>query len=198
MDGDLAEAVSELEAIFDQRNLEVRFGKADGAALQRIEQSLPLTERYTAFLEEANPLDVETSTPSERIRFVPAAELMQEQVGYSMADSETPAQNGWRNSWVVIAHSTLLGDPYFLDTSRPDVEGDCPVMTAMSGTDQLKPVLCASSFACFLRILTAAMEVATGFAQESFDDQDDAIFREAISPRIRVIDGAALRAGHWT
>ncbi|MBW2527902.1 MAG: SMI1/KNR4 family protein [Deltaproteobacteria bacterium] len=159
---------------------------------------MQLTDRYLAFLEEADPVDVETITPSEQIRFIPAADLVAEQLGYSVGDAETPARKGWRPSWVVIAHSTLLGDPYFLDTSRSDVEGDCPVMTTMSGTEQLKPVLCASSFACFLRILTAAMKVATGFGEDTFDDQDDAIFREALSPKIRVIDSAALRSGHWT
>jgi hypothetical protein len=198
VDGDLAEAVSELKEIFAERNIEARFTAADREILEGIRLRLPLTDRFTAFLQEADPVDVETVTPSERIRFIPAAELVAEQVGYAMADSDSPARKGWRKDWIVIAHSTLLGDPYFLDTTRSDVEGDCPVMTAMSGTEQLKPVLCASSFACFLRILGAAMKVATGFAEDTFDDQDDAIFREAISPKIRVIDGAALRSGHWT
>jgi hypothetical protein len=198
VDGDLAEAVSELKAIFEQRNLAVRLGNADQKIVSDLVQRLSLTERYAAFLRDANPLELETLTPSERIRFIPAEELLQEQVGYSIGGEEEPALEGWRQSWVVIAHSTLLGDPYFLDLARPDVEGDCPVMTAMSGTDQLKPVLCASSFACFLRILTAAMEVASGFAEDSLDGEDDAIFREAVDPRIRVIDMAALRAGHWT
>lgn len=198
MDGDLAEAVSELRAAFEQRGLEAHFGSADKGLVQQIGPGLQLTERYAAFLQEANPIDVETITPAERIRFIPAAELVGEQVGYSTGDAETPAQPGWRKSWVVIAHSTLLGDPYFLDAAESDVEGDCPVMTAMSGTEQLKPILCASSFACFLRILTAAMDVASGFGEDAFDEQDDAIFREAIRPKVRVIDTAALRSGHWT
>ena len=198
MDGDLAEAVSAMKAIFEQRKIPARFEAADEAVVRKVRQSLPVTERYGAFLREANPVDVETFTPSERIRFIPAAHVLREQVGFGLADGATTQRDGWRKGWIVIAHSTLLGDPYFIDTSRPDVEGDCPVMTAMTGTDSLRPVLCASSFACFLRILTAAMEVAAGFALESFDDQDDAIFREAVSPKIRVIDTAALRSGHWT
>ena len=198
MDGDLAEAVSAMKQIFEQRRIPARFDHADEAVVRRIRQSLPVTERYAAFLRDANPVDVETITPSERIRFVPAVDLLQEQIGFGASDASTPMREGWRPGWVVIARSSLLGDPYFIDTARPDVEGDCPVMTAMSGTGSLKPVLCASSLACFLRILTAAMEVASGFAVESFDDQDDALFREAVSPRIRVIDAAALRSGHWT
>ena len=90
----------------------------------------------------------------------------------------------------------MLGDPYFLDTPRSDAEGDCPVMTAMLGA-HLEPQLCASNFACFLRILAAAMEVAEGFADDG-DPDDEHIFREALAPKIRLIDPAALRAGHWT
>jgi hypothetical protein len=198
VDGDLAEAVSAMKEIFEQRRISARFDSADQALVRRIRDSLPLTERYAAFLRGANPVDVETVTPSERIRFIPAADLLREQIGFGASDDTTPAREGWRPGWVVIARSSLLGDPYFIDTTRPDVEGDCPVMTAMSGTESLRPVLCASSLACFLRILAAAMEVAVGFALESFDDQDEVIFREAVSPRIRVIDTAALRAGHWT
>jgi hypothetical protein len=187
-----------MKEIFEQRRIPARFESADEALVRRIRDGLPLSERYAAFLRGANPLDVETVTPSERIRFIPAADLLREQIGFGASDATTSARDGWRPGWVVVARSSLLGDPYFIDTTRPDVEGDCPVMTAMSGTGSLKPVLCASSFACFLRILTAAMDLAKGFALESFDDQDEAIFREAVSPRIRVIDTAALRAGHWT
>jgi hypothetical protein len=198
VDGDLAEAVSALRAAFEQRKLRARFEPAEPALIKQVRESLALTERYAAFLREANPTKVETATPSERIRFVPAAELVREQVGFGVADGTTKARDGWRPGWTVIAHSSLLGDPYFLDTTRPDVEGDCPVMTAMSGAGSFKPLLAASSFACFLRILAAGMEVAAGFASDSLDDQDDAIFREAMSPRVRVIDAAAARAGHWT
>jgi hypothetical protein len=198
VDGDLAEALAAIKAVFEQRNIAARFERTDESLVRPIRDRLRLTERYVAFLREANPVDVETVTPSERIRFIPAAAMLREQVGFGASDGATLARDGWRQGWVVIARSSLLGDPYFIDTTRSDVEGDCPVMTAMSGTGSLKPVLCASSFACFLRILTAAMEVAVGFAEEAFDDQDDAIFREAVSPKIRGIDSAALRAGHWT
>jgi len=198
VDGDLAEAISALKAVFVQRKIATCLERADEALVRRVRQALPLPDRYAAFLREANPVDVETATPSERIRFVRAEDLVREQIGYGAADKATPARDGWRKGWIVVAHSTLLGDPYFLDTTRPDVEGDCPVMTAMNGTDSLRPVLCASSFACFLRILATAMEVAAGFGSATFDDQDDAIFREAVSPKIKVIDTAALRAGHWT
>jgi hypothetical protein len=49
-----------------------------------------------------------------------------------------------------------------------------------------------------LRILATSMEVATGFSESSLDADDEAIFREALAPKIKTIDSAALRAGHWT
>ena len=97
-----------------------------------------------------------------------------------------------------MAHSALLGDPYFLDTSSLDAEGDCPVYTAMSGTEVWKPRLCASSFALFIRILAIGMEVAKGFADDDIDMDDEQVFRDTFGPKIREYDPAALKAGHWT
>ncbi|MFS8070402.1 MAG: SMI1/KNR4 family protein, partial [Byssovorax sp.] len=79
-----------------------------------------------------------------------------------------------------------------------DAEGDCPVFTCMMGTETLKPTLCASSFQQLLRILATAMEVALGFGDGVTDDEDEAIFREQLAPKVKTIDSAALRAGHWT
>jgi hypothetical protein len=91
-----------------------------------------------------------------------------------------------------------LGDPYFLDVSKLDAEGDCPVYTAMSGAGKWEPRLCGSSFAQFLRILAVGMEVAQGFGDAMMDDDDEAVFRESHGGKIKPIDAAALRAGHWT
>jgi hypothetical protein len=136
------------------------------------------------------------------VRLIPAERLLEEQQGYALDESgevrSGPPPSGWRTSWVVIAHSALLGDPYFLDVASPDAEGDCPVYTAMSGTDVWKPRLCASSFALFLRILAIGMDVARGFADGDHDMDDEQVFRESIGPRIREYDPAALKAGHWT
>ena len=173
MDSDLADAVHALKSIFEKRFIPASFGKNDKSVIDGLKAKFPLTTRYAAFLEEADPLDVETVTPPERIRFVPAAELAQEQAEY----------DDWRGDWLVVGHSALLGDPYFLDTGNPDAEGDCPVMTAMMGTGRIEPVLCASSFATFLQILATAMEVAEDFADDA-DPDDEHIFREALSPKI--------------
>jgi hypothetical protein len=197
VDSDLAEAVQAIKAIFEKRVIAANFGTNDEATIAALRTKLRLTARYAAFLRGADPVDVETVTPTERIRFIPATELEHEQRAYLEGDADRPPVGGWRKEWVVIAHSALLGDPYFLDTTRPDAEGDCPVMTAMSGAD-LKPVLCASSFASFIQIVATAMEVAVDFAEDALDPDDEAIFREALSPKIRVIDQAALREGHWT
>ena len=150
----------------------------------------------------ANPEDVETRTPAERVKLIPAQRLSEEQAGFALGENGTlrgsPASNGWRPGWIIIAHSSLLGDPYFLDVSSPDPEGDCPVYTAMSGTETWKPRLCASSFAMFLRILAVGMEVAKGFPEQDIDMDDEQVFREALGPKIREYDPAALKAGHWT
>lgn len=196
MDSDLAESVSALKSIFEKRFIPANFGRNGDDVLRGLKQRLTLTDRYTAFLRAADPLDVETASPSERVRFIPAAELEHEQLGYGQGDADNPPLSGWRDGWVVIAHSALLGDPYFLDTTRGDAEGDCPVMTAMSGTD-LKPVMAATSFACFVRILAIAMEIAEDFPDDG-DPDDEHIFREALARKIRVVDPAAVRERHWT
>jgi hypothetical protein len=194
VDSDLAEAVSALKSAFEQRKLPFRFDKGDPAAIETLRKTLKVPARYRSFLAAADPVDVESITPVERVRFIPAAKLAEEQVP---ADEAEPPP-GWRKSWIVVARSALLGDPYFLDISKLDAEGDCPVFSAMTGTDQLKPELCASSLQQFLRILAASMEVASGFGDALMDDDDERTFREALAPRIKTIDSAALRAGHWT
>jgi hypothetical protein len=145
----------------------------------------------------ANPEKVETVTPVERIHLIPAEELVKAQK-VSLAPSGGAAPADWKASWVVVGESSLLGDPYFLDVSKPDPEGDCPVYTAMSGQERWAPTLAASTFAQFLRILSTAMEVAAGFGDAIMDDEDEDAFRESLGPKVKIIDSAALRAGHWT
>jgi hypothetical protein len=198
VDSDLAEAVSGLKSAFEQRKIPASFEKADPAVIETLRKTLKVPARYRSFLAAADPVDVETVSPVERVRFAPAAKLAEEQVGYAVPSDGGEAMPGWRKSWIIIARSALLGDPYFLDISKLDAEGDCPVFSAMTGTDALKPELCASSLQQFLRILTASMEVATGFGDALMDDDDERTFRETLAPRIKTIDSAALRAGHWT
>ena len=202
MDSDLAEAISAFKEVFERRGLEARFGTAPAELITSLRNKLRVPRRYRDFLAEADPLDVETRTPTERVRLIPSADLEKEQVGSALDEQgaaiTSPTPRGWRPSWVIVGHSTLLGDPYFLDTSSPDPEGDCPVYTAMSGTDTWKPRLCATSFALFVRILAVSMGVAQGFAEEDLDHEDELTFRDALGPRLRGYDPAALKAGHWT
>jgi hypothetical protein len=201
VDSDLAESLSALKAAFDGRKLVAEFGKADASAVDALRKSFRVPARFRSFLLEANPVRVETVTPIERVRLLPASEIAREQVGFSVNEDGSPrdAKDGeWKRSWVIVAQSALLGDPYFLDVGRPDAEGDCPVFTAMNGAGRWEPRLCASSFAQFLRILAVGMEIAQGFGEAMLDDDDEAAFREAMGQRIKTIDGAALRAGHWT
>ena len=198
MDSDLADAVDGLKAVFAKRKLPCAFGKAPQTSVEDLRKQLRVPSRFRSFLLSANPERVETVTPVERIRLVPAEELVkaQELVQAAGANGAPPAD--WKASWVVIGESSLLGDPYFLDVSKPDPEGDCPVYTAMSGQERWQPTLAASSFAQFLRILSTAMEIAAGFGDAIMDDEDEDSFREALGPKVKIIDAAALRAGHWT
>jgi hypothetical protein len=194
VDSDLAEAVTALKDIFEKRKLSASFGKAEPSVIDQLKKELRVPSRFRAFLLAADPTDVETVTPSERVRLYPADRLIAEQTG----GEGQPLPATWRKSWVIIGRSGLLGDPYFLDVSKLDAEGDCPVLSCMTGTDSLKPTVCASSFQQFLRILATAMEVATGFGERSLDDEDESLFRETLAPKVKAIDPAAARSGHWT
>jgi hypothetical protein len=202
VDSDLVEAVAALKAVFDKRSIPCTLGTAPTDLAAEVKKHLKLPSRYRSFLLESNPVKVETVTPVESIRLVPAEELLKEQIGFSLDERLQPRESakdgGWRRAWIVIGRSAMLGDPYFLDTAKLDAEGDCPVYTAMSGTDRWEPSLAASSFVQFLQILAAAMEVAEGFGKAAVGVDDEEVFREALAPRIRPIDLAALRAGHWT
>jgi hypothetical protein len=202
VDSDLADSISALKGSFERRGAPARWGRAEPDAIAELKNKLRIPRRYREFLGHSDPLDVETRTPAERIRLIPSQSLLDEQIGYALTETheliKSPTAAGWRAGWIIIAHSALLGDPYFLDVGSPDAEGDCPVFTAMCGTETWKPRLCASSFATFLRILAIGMEVAQGFSNDDLDMDDEQVFRESLGPKIREYDPAALKAGHWT
>jgi hypothetical protein len=201
LDSDLAESISALKQSFERRQIPASFGQAPESLVSELKSKLRLSRRYRTFLSKCNPEDCETRTPSERVRLIPAGELLKEQEGFALENGEpilSQRPSGWRPCWIIIGHSSLLGDPYFLDVSEADAEGDCPVYTAMSGTDTWQAKMCASSFATFLRVLAVTMEVAAGFNESQLDYDDEFVFREALGPKIREYDPAALKAGHWT
>jgi hypothetical protein len=202
VDSDLAESLQALKSVFEKRQITAQFGTADPAVVESLRKSFRIPSRFRSFLLEADPVKVETTTPVERVRFFSSGEIAREQIGYALNEDGTPREASkdpeWKKSWVLIGTSSLLGDPYFLDVAKLDAEGDCAVYTAMSGAGRWEARLCGSSFAQFLRILAAGMEVAQGFGEAMMDDEDEAAFREAFGHKIKTIDGAALRAGHWT
>jgi hypothetical protein len=202
VDSDLTESISALRETLKQLDLEATFSRGDVKQVTLLKERFALPRRYVEFLLESNPVNVETVTPSERVQFIAAGDLLTEQsehcVGPDGALITKPTRSGWRPTWFIIARSGLLGDPYFLDTSQVDPEGDCPVYCAMSGTDVWQPKLCASNFASFLKVLSVTMEVAEDFDLDDFDPDNERVFREAVGPRIREVDPAAQKAGHWT
>lgn len=201
MDSDLAESIAALKQCFERRQIPANFGEAASERLAQLKTTLRLPRRYRDFLAECDPLECETRTPAERVRLLPSQELLEEQEGFALSQGQmldAPRPSGWRPSWIIIGHSSLLGDPYFLDVTEADAEGDCPVYTAMSGTENWQAKMCASSFAMFLRVLSVTMEVAEGFNESQLDYEDEFVFREALGPKIRQYDPAALKAGHWT
>jgi hypothetical protein len=203
MDSDLRDAVDALRAVFARRKLPSQWGTAAPTLVEELKKELRVPARFRAFLLAADPVDVETVTPVEKIKLLAADKLRAGQVGYSVAEDGTSLVTGkegdWKKSWVVIGESTLFGDPYFLDVAKLDAEGDCPVYAAQKtekGT--WKVTLAASSFASFLQIIVAGMELAAGFGEAVFDEQDDDAFREALEPKIKAFDPAAARAKHWS
>jgi hypothetical protein len=202
VDSDLAESLQALKSVFEKRKISTQFGAASPAVVETLRKTFRIPSRYRAFLLESDPIKAETVTPVERVKLFSSAEIAEEQIGFSVAEDGTPramTKDGeWRKTWILVARSSLLGDPYFLDVSKLDAEGDCSVYTAMTGAGKWEPRLCGSTFAQFLRILAAGMEVAQGFGEAIMDDDDEAAFREALGHKIKTIDAAALRAGHWT
>jgi SMI1/KNR4 family protein SUKH-1 len=202
VDSDLAESISALKQAFEKSGQQPSLGQASPELLATLKEKLRLPRRYRSFLGACDPLDLEIATPTERVCLTAAKALEKEQQGFALTEEgalrTAPSEAGWRPEWIIIGHSGLLGDPYFLDVSRADAEGDCPVYTAMSGTDQWQPKLCASTFATFLRILAINLEVAQDFDIEDYDMDNERVFREAVAPKIREYDPAAVKAGHWT
>ncbi len=203
MDSDLRDAVGALRAVFERRKIESKWGTAPAELLTELKTKYRVPQRYRSFLAEANPVEVETVTPVEKVRLIAAEKLGEGQVGYAVGEDGaslvTGKEGDWKKSWVVVAVSTLFGDPYFLDVSKLDAEGDCPVYAGQKterGT--WKTTLAASSFASFVNILALGMDLASGFGEAVFDQHDDDNFRESLEPKIKAFDPAAARAKHWS
>lgn len=136
--------------------------------------------------------------PFQRIEVFAAPALEAAQIGYRGArpgDDSFVVPHGWRKSWVVIAVDA--GDPYFLDTTRITLEGECPVYTAEQGTGTWEPHLAASSIAQFLHILKTWLKIVVPHQDRHnpAEPLDDTHARR-LRAEIAAIDPAA--ADHWS
>jgi len=136
--------------------------------------------------------------PFQELIIYAAPELDRAQVGFRgprLGDDAFVAPHGWRRSWVVIAYDS--GDPYFLDTTKIQPNGDTPVWTAMHGTGTWEPILAASSLAQFLQILRVWVRIVVSHHDKQNPDEplDDAHLRR-LTNEINQIDSAAT--DHWT
>jgi hypothetical protein len=118
LDSDLAESIAALKKAFETRGVPARFGVAEPQLIESLRSKFRIPRRYREFLLACDPLDVETRTPAERVRLLASTGVEAEQKGLAVPpggeQGSGTAKNGWRASWIVIGHSTLLGDPYFL------------------------------------------------------------------------------------
>ena len=88
--------------------------------------------------------------------------LRRRQVGYSRdlnGKSLISGRRGaWRDTWLVVGHDDLCGDPIFVDLS--DLR--FPVFTAPHGTNRWDPTLIAASFEQFLTGLKLVQSLSRG------------------------------------
>ena len=199
MDSDLADAVETLKAIFAKRKLPCSFSKAPPATIDDLRKQLRVPSRYRSFLLAANPEKVETVTPVERIRLIPAEEIVKAQALVQTPGASGAAPLDWKASWVVDRRELAARRSVLPGCGQARPRGRLPRLHGDERTGPLeRRSLAASSFAQFLRILSTAMEIAAGFGDAIMDDEDEDSFREALGPKVKMIDAAALRAGHWT
>ncbi|MCL1036105.1 hypothetical protein L2750_02905 [Shewanella submarina] len=76
------------------------------------------------------------------------------QLGYSRhpdgSDLTGTGEGDWQPGWVVVARDTQLGDPFFVDTTQPQL----PVYTAMHGMGSWSADEVATSLEAFLNTLS--------------------------------------------
>lgn len=87
------------------------------------------------------------------IKLFPADRIEKEQLGYSIhpnGESLVGSEEGdWQSTWIVIGHTTDLGEPIFVDTCSEDL----PVFTAMHGQGSWEPVIIADTYQALLNIM---------------------------------------------
>ncbi|TMP35974.1 hypothetical protein [Pseudoalteromonas rubra] len=114
------------------------------------------------------------------------------QIGFSIhpdGSGLTGTEDGsWYQSWIVIATDSVLGDPFFVDTSDPPM----PVYTAMHGEGQWIPEQVSTSLNSFLESLLYLNKLSKqSFAQVSPDENTITDPRElaVIERQLQTISG---------
>ena len=149
------------------------------------------TEQYIE-IRRSLPFD-EVSFGYQTVKLFPVEELEEAQLGYSVGDSgeDFTGENAgdWKRGWLVVAHEDLLGDPIFVDLSKPEL----PVFTAAHGGDEWNPVLIASSLRGFIEALTEVKRVSKSRSNpvEAERNPLPATERERILSRIVELNGGA-------
>lgn len=89
-------------------------------------------------------------------------QLAEAQIGYAIdpdGNSLISDEKGsWQESWLVIGHEDLCGDPIFIETA----ENVCPVYTSMHGAGVWEGRLIANSLQSFIDALKVILELAKG------------------------------------
>src|SRR5690348_17725583 len=75
---------------FERRVLPAQFGKAEQARVDALRSTLRVPRRFREFLLAADPIDVETRTPAERVRLVPSARLLEERSEEHTSELQSP------------------------------------------------------------------------------------------------------------
>jgi hypothetical protein len=140
----------------------------------------------------------EASLGSQGITLFQTDQLEAEQVGYSAdpngRDLTGDADGDWRRDWIVIGRDSLLGDPFFIDTSTTEFA----VFTAMHGAGTWDPTPVSPTLEAFLASLSAiqafipALATFQNTANRAQFDQDVTTFRDVLIG----INGSKY-AEHW-
>ena len=111
-------------------------------------EPMELDRTFRLAFQQARPRSVNVGYAG--LTLLSARSLAKGQVGYARdpkGRSLTGRRKGaWRETWVVIGHETMCGDPIFVDLARPG----WPVYTAMHGEGVWDPVPVARSFEGFV------------------------------------------------
>ena len=96
------------------------------------------------------------------IKLFAPEEINEAQLGYSVhpnGESLVGNEDGdWQSTWIVIGHTTDLGDPIFVDTCTEHL----PVFIAMHGQGCWESQIISHSYQAFLKVMAQFSELSFG------------------------------------